>query len=359
MICIFIPTLTTGGAEKVASILANEWSTSERVTIVTFFNTPIFYDIALNIDVICLNFTPNRGKLLRSIDIIRGILSLRRVIKQLAPKFVLSFMNKYNAFCIASLMGTKIPVIISERGSPTEKLPRIRIITRDLLYPKAAGLICQTQIAKEFIASRLNIRHITVIQNPIQRILDPHQRKPQKIILSVGRFIESKCFDHLIESFSKLKLSDWKLILCGDGPMNESLKQIAMRLDIYDQVEFTGIVHDLRPYYKNAGIFAFSSMHEGYPNALAEAVVSGLPCVSYDCPTGPSELINNEKNGLLVPVGDKVALTKALERLAQDRSFAENLGAMASNLATELEPSRIANQYLTFCLQAADRARNT
>lgn len=350
--CIFIPTLTAGGAERVASQLANAWCESRRVVVVTYFDDPHFFELDPRVEVHCLGLRANRGRAGRSIDVVRAAIAFRRIVTRLGPAFVLSFMNKYNAFSLAALRGSGVPVIVSERGSPTEALPRIRVLARDQLYPHAAGVICQTRAGQDFITSRVAIRRATVIPNPVRRIIDPAEREPERIVLSVGRFVPSKAFDQLIDAFAGMQARDWRLVLCGDGPMRAELERKAQALGLGDRVEFPGLVSDLRPYYRRAGLFAFSSLHEGYPNALAEAVVSGLPCVSYDCPTGPSDMIAHEDSGLLVSVGDVPALTAALARVALDRGLAERFGAQAARQGESLDATQIAARFLAFCEQA-------
>lgn len=352
-VCIFIPTLTAGGAERVASLLADHWCETRRVVVVTYFDVPPFFAIDPRVEIICLGLTPHRPALGRVLDVVRAALRFRRIIGRLRPAFVLSFMNKYNAFCLVALRGLRIPVIVSERGSPTEALPRIRVVARDMLYPSAAGLICQTRDGHDFITAQTRLRAATVIPNPVRRVIDPAERNPDKIILAVGRFVEGKGFDQLLVAMAAMSVPGWRLILCGDGPLRAALEQQARTLGIEDGVEFPGLVGDLAPYYRRAGIFAFPSLHEGFPNALAEAMVSGLPCVSHDCPTGPSDLIEDGESGLLIPVGDVAAMTAALDRLAAGRDFAERLGARAADLVERLDPAHVSGQYLAFCETAA------
>lgn len=351
--CIFIPTLTAGGAERVASILANHWCEARRVIIITYFDEPTFFAIDPRVQIECLGLQPNRGSFSRVLDIVTASWRFRRLIARLRPAFVLSFMNKYNAFCLASLGGLPVHVIVSERDSPTEKLPKSRVLARDKLYPYAAGLICQTERGRDFIAARTKIRRAVVIPNPIDPIIEPGSRKAEKIVLGFGRFVPKKGFDQLIASFAAMNDDSWRLVLCGDGPMREQLRLQAEALGVSRRVEFPGLVKDLRPYLSKAAIFAFPSMYEGFPNALAEAMVSGLACVSYDCPTGPAELIDHGENGLLVPVGDVHCFTQCLARLAEDRAFAERLGEKAALLAQRLHPELIAAKFLQFCEDAA------
>lgn len=352
-LCIFIPTLTAGGAERVASILANVWCDNRSVIIVTYFDLPAFFRINPRIKIECLGLKSNRGMFLRTFDIMLASWRFRRLISRLSPEFVVSFMNKYNAFCLASLFGLPVPVIVSERDSPTEKLPRSRIIARDVLYPFAAGLICQTDRGRDFITARTRIKRSAVIPNPVDPMIEPSSRDAEKIILGVGRFVPKKGFDQLITSFAAMNDESWRLVLCGDGPLREQLIMQAEALGVSRRMELPGLVSDLGPYLSRAGIFAFPSLYEGFPNALAEAMVSGLACISYDCPTGPSDLIDDGKNGVLIPVGDVAAMTAALDRLAADRDFAERLGARAGELAAQLDPAHVSAEYLAFCEAAA------
>lgn len=355
--CIFIPTLTAGGAERVASQLANRWIGFARVVVVTYFDDDEFYTLSEDVEVYRMGFVSGRPTLARLIDILRAAVRFRRIVKDLAPSFLISFMNKYNAFAILSLVGVGVPVIVSERGSPTERLPFLRTLARDILYPLAAGLICQTRAGHDFIRSRTHVRRSIVIPNPVQRIIDPHDRYPQDYILGVGRFVESKAFDHLIRAFSAMRDCKLRLVLCGDGPLRGQLENVADELGVGDRVEFVGLVSDLAPYFRQARIFAFSSLHEGYPNALAEAAASGLPCVSYNCPTGPAEILRHGESGILVPVGDIGAFTAALERLASDRILAEEFGATAAIEAANLDAESVALRFFTFCSEAANSVR--
>ncbi|MBW7881720.1 MAG: glycosyltransferase [Caldilineaceae bacterium] len=352
-IVIFIPTLTSGGAERVASILANEWCQKYSVTVITYFENPSFYKISDRVRHICLGRKANKNSIARIIDVGIGLVRLRRIIVGLKPIFVLSFMNKYNCFCLASMLGSGIPVVVSERDSPTEKLPTIRVLARKMLYRFAAGVICQTEDGKKFIDAEAKNRCSIVISNPINKIVDVSARRPEKVILNVSRLVRKKGHIQLLEAFAKSGLEDWTLVLCGEGEERERIKDHARSLGVDERVVLMGLTEDLSCHFKTAGIFAFSSLYEGYPNALAEAMVSGIPCVSYDCPTGPSEIIKNGVNGLLVPVGDVGGLARCLRYLATDSEYAETLGMSASNIYEHVKSGAIAAEYLNFCIKVS------
>lgn len=352
---IFIPTLTAGGAERVAAMLANQWCRTRRVHLVTYFDEPQFYALDPRVHLSCLGFAANRGRILRVLDALRAARAFRRVIRAADPDFVLSFMNKYNVFAIASLGGTGTPVIASERDSPTEALSWARRLSRDLAYPSARGLVFQTAAAEAFIRGRSRIARAAVIPNPVGRIIEPAERRGEKVVLSVGRLVAKKAVDQLIRAFDAMTVPGWRLVICGDGPLRGALEAQASACDAAGRIEFVGPVTDLAPHFRRAGMFAFSSLYEGFPNALAEAVVSGLPCVAYDCPTGPSELIRDRHNGRLVPVGDWRGLALAMDEIAANADLAARYSANSEPLAAWLDPAVIADRFLDFCDEAAEQ----
>lgn len=353
---IFIPTLTAGGAERVASILANEWCNypEARVTVVTLFKEPCFYKIHPRAECYCLGIEANRHGVARVTALIRSLSGLRRVVLRSNPTFVLSFMNKYNVFCLAALLGTGVRVVVAERDSPTEILPWIRVILRKLTYPLADAVLVQSQAARDFLLATTRSHNVQVLFNPVMRIVDPGQRRPERVILSVSRLHPKKGQMDLLEAFAGLSHTDWTLTLAGDGEMRGLLQARAQALGIADRVRFLGTVTDLAPLLAAAGVFAFPSYWEGFPNALAEAMLAGIPCVSYDCPTGPSELIEDGVNGVLVPVGNVTKFTEALKRLVESPELAAQLGHRAASVADRVEIRSVSRLYWETCLNAAE-----
>ena len=152
----------------------------------------------------------------------------------------------------------------------------------------------------------------------------------ENIILYVARLDKNKAQDTLLKAFSKIDNKDWKLVLVGDGNKRKEYEQLANKLNIIDSVIFTGKINNPEYYYNRAKIFAFTSKSEGFPNALIEALSFGLPCVSTNCPSGPSELIDDGNNGFLIPVGDSKALQNKLNLLIEDDKLRNNLSKKAN-----------------------------
>lgn len=353
---IFIPTLTAGGAERVASILANEWCgyPEARATVVTLFKEPCFYKLHPRVECYCLGIEANKRGVARVTALTRSLLGLRQLVLRSNPTFVLSFMNKYNVFCLVALLGTGVKVVVAERDSPSEILPWIRVVLRKLTYPLADAVLVQSQAARDFILATTRSHNVQVLLNPVMRIIEPGQRRPEYVILSVSRLHPKKGQMDLLEAFAGLIHTNWTLTLAGDGEMRALLEARAQVLGISDRVRFLGTVTDLAPLLATAGVFAFPSYWEGFPNALAEAMLAGIPCVSYDCPTGPSELIEDGVNGILVPVGDVSKFTAALKRLVESPELAANMGHLAATAADRVDVRSVSRRYWDTCLDAAE-----
>ena len=165
--------------------------------------------------------------------------------------------------------------------------------------------------------------YVKTLHNPIpQRPLpSPAERKiadelwlcPRgKRILTVGSLKDQKNHALLLRSFAALGLSDAQLMLLGEGENQAALKALASELGIADRVIFAGFHPDPAPFFATADLFVLSSDYEGFGNVIVEALSFGLPVVSTDCPSGPSEILQGGRFGQLVPVGDAPALAEAM-----------------------------------------------
>ena len=147
-------------------------------------------------------------------------------------------------------------------------------------------MIAQTEKAKQILQGQLKLKKIAVIGNPIRQLPNGNKHR-EKIVLTVGRLIESKQHDKLIKSFCSFNRNDWKLIIIGGDALNQSnlsrLRNLVSELDANSKVILTGYSADLDLYYQTSSIFAFMSVSEGFPNVIGEAMSAGLPVVAFDC----------------------------------------------------------------------------
>jgi GalNAc-alpha-(1->4)-GalNAc-alpha-(1->3)-diNAcBac-PP-undecaprenol alpha-1,4-N-acetyl-D-galactosaminyltransferase len=264
---------------------------------------------------------------------------------------VISFVHMVNIRVILALLGTGIPVVITEHNDPSHsKLPVPFGTIRRLVYPLAARLVTVGKGVDSgfrwFPASRRR-----VIYNPIPppAVSEPANSKESQppTIVAMGRLTRQKGFDMLIQAFSKVYADhpSWRLVILGEGPERNALERKVAELKLQGAVALPGFASDPLPYLLSSKIFAMSSRWEGFPMALGEAMAAGLPVVSFDCRSGPSEYITNEENGLLVEPDDVPALTHALQRLITDDHFRIRLGAQGKESLDRFALAPILDQW--------------
>jgi glycosyltransferase involved in cell wall biosynthesis len=152
--------------------------------------------------------------------------------------------------------------------------------------------------------------------------------------LAVGRLNPQKGFDILIRAMAAVRdrEPDWKLVILGEGDSRDELERLVEELGLVEAIHLPGRVRNPWPWLAAADVFVMSSRSEGFPNALCEAMVAGLPVISTDCPSGPADLIEDGTDGLLVPVGDVVTLAGSMLRLAGSPDLRTELGARAKRI---------------------------
>jgi GalNAc-alpha-(1->4)-GalNAc-alpha-(1->3)-diNAcBac-PP-undecaprenol alpha-1,4-N-acetyl-D-galactosaminyltransferase len=193
---------------------------------------------------------------------------------------------------------------------------------------------------------------VKVIGNPIREIsVDPSIIK-ENIVLTVGRLIPSKNHSKLIESFVRVSKTGWKLIIVGGDASNMSLmkdlKALIYRLGVDDRVILAGNNPDVDQFYLKSKIFIMTSESEGFPNALGEAMATGLAVVAFDCVAGPSEMITDGKDGFLVPLFNYRLLEEKLLKLMNDNSLRELIGKEAMKSIKQFSINKIGEEYYSF-----------
>jgi len=150
-------------------------------------------------------------------------------------------------------------------------------------------------------------------------------------LIAAGRLAPQKGFDLLLEAFAAVvgQHPDWTLDIYGKGPSLEALEQQVIALGLGGRARLNGPTDRLGEHMRDASVFVLSSRYEGFPIVLLEALAAGLAVVSFDCPTGPSDILTDGTNGLLVPAEDVPALAAALDRVMADESFRRRLAADA------------------------------
>ena len=334
--------ITAGGAERVLTLLANEfcekgWS----VTLLTLDSgsEPAFFELHPDIQHWPLSLKREQGSWLKAVKvhILRPFL-LRRAIKRSRPLAVITFIDLNNILTLVATIGLKIPIIISERVHPAfHSIGKFWSLLRQVVYKRSACLVLQTRDVRSFFSSSIQ-KNSRIIPNPV---LVPEYPAPalksgasSKTLLAMGRLRQQKGFDLLLKAFAPLynKFPDWMLEIWGEGEQKKYLEDLRDELGLRNRVWFPGLAKEHYKTISAADIFVLSSRYEGFPNVLGEAMACGLPVVSFDCPSGPSDLIQDGVNGLLVSPGNILQLSSSMERLMTSTDLRKSLGEQAQKI---------------------------
>ncbi len=349
-ILFLISDMQGGGAQRVASLLCNAWAgRGDMVTIVTYEpeGTQPFYPLSENIDVIGMDLQGNGsgvGKALISNS--KRVLRISKIIKDTKPDAILCFGYDVSVLGVLSAMGLHKNVIACERSDPSV-YPAAGIWKklRDYAYRHVDQLVVQTPAAQEYCHQFRPA--VDIIPNPVSRpdTTSPADiKKPdRRFIASLGRLSHEKGHDILIEAFANIAGThkDTDLLLIGGGPCLEFYEKKAASLGLKERIHFTGQSKNPFPVLEQAELFVLPSRFEGFPNALAEAMALGLPCIATGGAAGAKALIDYGRNGLIVPGEDPKAMAEAMDSLLSDKDFAQKLGAGAAKITEYLDMDKV------------------
>ena len=352
-ICLVIHSLQPGGMERVMSELAEyicKQNIGEVHLIMFGIKPEIFYKLPKKLIIHQPDWEFNNAK--RMWSTLKRMLFLRKEIKMINPSSVLSFGEIWNNFVLLALLGLKYPVFVSDRCQPDKSLGKLNDFFRRMLYPRATGIIAQTSTAKEIYLKQFHHPNITVIGNPIRKIVSDKVVKRENIVLSVGRLIRTKHFDELIRVFARINSPVWKLIIVGDDAIKQQNKQklqnLIHELQMEAKIILAGKRPDVESFYLQSKIFAFTSSSEGFPNVIGEAHSAGLPVVAFDCIAGPSDMIEDDINGFLIPLFDYKMFELRLSQLMHKDDLCMRLSSNAIETIQRFSVEIIGKQFLNF-----------
>lgn len=327
-ISFFIGSMAGGGAERVISILANHYCEKGwDVDIALLLKNEVGYKLNENINIV--NLCGKHNSYFK--NAISWIVNIRKYIKKRKPDRVVSFIGRINALVLMSTFGMKVPIIVSERNDPKHDGRgnfMLKMCNMSYGFKHCKAIVHQTKYEESCFDSSLAPKS-HIIPNPIE--VKTEKGTPQKgRIITAGRLGPQKRHTMLINAVTQLskKFPEIKADIYGDGELKNSLQELIDSNNVTESIVLKGNVSDLHTQIADADIFVMTSDFEGLSNALLEAMMLGLPCISTNYP-GADEVINDGVNGLLVPMGNEEELAKAIKRILTDNELREKLSMEA------------------------------
>ena len=362
VILLFVPNLEGGGAERMMVNLANQFVKNHTVDLVLATKSgPYVSLVSEKVNIVDLEisfFNPF------------VIYRLAKYLKYRRPISILSAMTYPNIAVLLARMfsGTSTKVIISERvamgvqsQNSTALKEKLKPLFAKHIYKYSEGIVAISNGVAENLAEIVKFKRdkITTIYNPVitessfsnfPKPRHPFYGEGRKVILGAGRLVPQKDFKTLIEAFHLLSEDkSLYLIILGEGPMRGELTSLVKDYDLTERVSMPGYVENISAYMQYASVFVLSSLWEGFGNVLVEAMVTGCPVVSTDCPSGPSEILEDGKYGTLVTPGDAKALGMAIYKTLIKPINTNQTQERAKDFSVDI----IAKQYLNLMLSTS------
>ena len=337
-IAVVIESLGGGGAQHVVTTLANSWASAGiDVTVITFQGPD---KDAFKLEPRIRRMTiggskPSRNFIGGLIANSRRIVLLRGALRSCPAATILAFVGSTNILTILAALGLGQRLVISERNDPArQSLGRPWDLLRKMLYRRADLVVANSRAAIATMSEFVPSERLSWLPNMLRVAPAGTNRSipvANPFFLSVGRLVEQKGYDVLIEAFAQLAavLPAWQLVILGDGPLLSELKQLAAELSVGDRVHFEGYVENPFPWYSKAEILVHPARFEGLPNAVLEAMSERRPVIVTDAQEGLRDIVVNNESGLVVAVNSVVALSEAMMSLAKDPQLRKRLGSAA------------------------------
>ena len=318
---IAINRLSGGGAERVATLLANALSEKHDVYLLVKFRYPDEYQLSEKVKV---HTIADSSEAFSSIGKIKRLMKIRKIAKAIHPDVLISFLPQTQVSMMIATFGMKINKIETVRNSPwNENLSPLMLRLWRKCFKRADGVIFQTQEQGEFFSKKVRDKSM-IFPNPVSKACFEKERVYSERItdfVAVGRLAPQKNYPLMIKAFYKAvqENKDLKLHIFGSGSEKEitDLTNLIDSLHLSENVFLMGRSENVFDEVLKRDAFIMSSDFEGMPNALMEAMALGTVCISTNCRTGPKDLIDDKENGFLVPVNNEDALANAILSISQ------------------------------------------
>ena len=282
------------------------------------------------------------------------ISGIKNVISEIKPNVILVCDDGLKAFFLPQILGNKIPIIyerhvsklieISEnQGFIKGVFTKLKFTLMDFLAKDFSKFIVLTEGNK----NEWKLKNLQVIPNPLPFFPVEKSSLQNKKVIAVGKQSYQKSYDRLLKSWALLgkEFQDWELHIYGKFDENLGLEQLAKELNIEKQVFFHLPEKNIEEKYAESSIFVLSSRYEGFGMVLIEAMSFGIPCVSFDCNYGPSDIIKDNEDGFLIKNGDEKDFVQKLQELMRDENLRKEMGEKARENVQRFSPQNVVKQW--------------
>lgn len=356
-IMFLIHSLNGGGAERMTIALARHWAEAgARVSIATLGRPgQRKYDLPGNVAFIPLSIAgTSRSPLVAILNNFKRLRRLRKLFIAERPDVVVGMMTG-SAVLLALIRNRRFVAIGAERNFPaSQPAGRFWPFMRKWTYARLDAVAVQTDQGRDWLLKHTHARRVVVVPNSVHLPLPINEpilpvstqvAKGRRLLIAVGRLEQQKAFDQLVRAFASVSDDnpEWDLVILGEGALRSQLEAQIETAGLRQKVRMPGWVGNLSDWYQEADLFVMTSLFEGFPNALVEAMAHGCPVLSVDCDTGPRDIITENVDGWLVPQHDPVALIAAMDELMKDPKLRQKLGLNARKVSEIYSPERINN----------------
>lgn len=322
-VCIAIHGLAYAGAERVAASWSNYLvQHGHQVSVVVYACSEDTYDLDDRVRLVPLAETREQYFQMSKL---KQLSRIRQVIRQEKPQVLISFLPKMQISMMLATLGMKIKRMETVRNNPwiDTDVAGKRFLW-NLCFQRSDRILVQTGEQALYFCDKLQAKSV-VISNPISKIFADYQKvyedpKTSKFI-AVARLNNQKNYPMMVRAFAQAVQKDQTATLdiygAGSAEKVEALQMLINQLGMEEHIRICGWRRDIPQLLTQYDGFLMSSDYEGMPNALAEAMASGLVCVSTDCKTGPKDMIQSGQNGFLAKTGDEASFAEAIVKVIQ------------------------------------------
>jgi len=344
------------GLERVLSIkataLADNYGYEVHIITLNQGKLPLFYSFSKKIKYHDITANGNSINYFR-----KYLIGIKAKVNEIAPDVISVCDDGLKGFLLPILLRKPCPMIYERHVSKeiektTEKINLFKSIKRHIIYKLM--YYGGASYDKFIVLTQKNLnewplKNTLVINNPLSYNLDTKKSDlTEKVVLAVGRHSYQKGYDRLLSAWEKVIIAnpDWKLLIFGKKDKSLGLKKIADDMNLHNSVYFNDPVKNINEQYQKASIFVLSSRYEGFGMVLIEAMIHGVPCVSFDCPYGPSDIIDHNRSGLLVKNGDINDFANQIKKLINSEKLRREIGKKAVEKARKFSPEIIIPQWV-------------